>query len=244
MRKDFDYLDAKLKIIGLTPAIDLIGKTHYEKEATAEQRGYGFDFTYYRPRYALSVGWADFNRTQYLHSGVDFTLNWGRTKLEGVTELYTPLNSGAGITGTKYVSSHVMNSRVGENFTLQPKLVVSNTAEKDLFAPPIIYRGFAPAFADQELSIQTSCQLDYHYRFTYSLELLQCIQFKEIAFFTFADLCYNRRKTGHETASAVGIGTACDLNLLGIKPFIFGVYLAYDLQKASWRTALALDLSF
>ncbi len=239
--KNFDVLEAKLKIIGLTPSIDLTGQARYEKEASGEGRWYGLDLTYYRPNYALAAGWASFNNAQYLHGGVEFELNWVKTKLKGEVDLYTPITGRPGITGTKYVFSQVISSGVGENFTLQPRLVVSNTTAQEVLAPPIIYRGFAPALPNQELFIQSSFQFDYHYRFTYSLELLQCIQLKEISFFTFADLCYNRQA---KTATAAGIGAACDLNLLGIKPFIFGGYLAYDFQKASWRSALSLDLSF
>ncbi|NLW55742.1 MAG: hypothetical protein GX050_03830 [Firmicutes bacterium] len=242
--KSFDYLEAKFKVIGLTPSVDLIGKAFYEKERTGEQTGYGLDLKYHRPHYALSLGWADLKSTQYLHGGGIFELNWGKTKIKGETDLYTPLSGHTGITGTKYVYSQVMSRGVGEYFTLQPRMVVSNTAEQEVFAPPSIYRGFAPTLADQELFLQSSLQLDYHHRFAYSLELFQCIQLKEISFFSFTDLCYHLREKGDETTYAAGIGTACDLNLLGIKPFIFGGYVAYDFGKASWRGALSLDLSF
>lgn len=240
---NFDFWETKLKVIGLTPSFDLIGKVHYEDKETERRTGYALDLKCYRPLYTLSVGWADFNSAQYLHGGGAFDLNWGETNIKGEADLYTPLSGRPAVTGTKYVYSQLINSEVGENFTLQPKLVVSNTSDKDLFSHSLIYRGIIPSLAEEQLLIQSSLQLDYHFRFPYSLELLQCIQLKEITLFPFADVYYHP-EPGYETAYAAGIGAACDLNLLGIKPFIFGGYVTYDFSKDSWRSALSLDLSF
>lgn len=41
-----------------------------------------------------------------------------------------------------------------------------------------------------------------------------------------------------------GSGVACELNLLGIKPFSFGGYFAYDLAAETWRSSLTFDLVF
>jgi hypothetical protein len=69
------------------------------------------------------------------------------------------------------------------------------------------------------------------------------MQVKEVTWRQFADVYYHRSSPA-DPAYAVGTGVACELNLLGIKPFSFGGYFAYDLKEETWRSMLSFDLVF
>ncbi len=237
--KNFDYLETQFKFIGLTPSLDLIGRLHFEEKETRLRSGYGLDLKYYNLYYTISFGWAEINKNNYLHNGGTFDLNWGKINLKGEGDLYTPSSGQQEVSDCQYVYSQFVNIGLGKNFALQPKLVVSNTDKNDLFSHPIVYRGLEQELAAQKNLVQTSLELDYKYRFPYSLEFFQCIQLKDVSWYQFVDTYYHI-----EASYAVGSGVACDLNLLGIKPFSFGGYVVYDLGDTSWRGSLSLDLSF
>ena len=236
--KQFDYLETQLKVIGLTPCIDLVGKLHLEEKEPSLDLSYGLNLTYYNPDFNFSLGWANIKKINYLYNGGTLNLNWGRINIKGEGSLYTPY-PGQEVSGLKYVYSQLVNIGLWENFALKPKLVWSNTEKNDLFSHPIIYRGFDQELAITQMLVQSSVELDYKYRFAYSLEFFQCIQLKEVSWYQFIDTHYNK-----EPLYAFGSGMACDLNLLGIKPFSFGGYVAYDLGKGSWRSSFTFDLSF
>ena len=238
--KGFDNYELKLKFIGLTTDLDLIAKLHYEETPKQDFWGYGLDLKYYQPNYTLTIGWAELDQTAYLHNAGTFDLNWDEHELRSAVDLYTPAASqGLTFHDTKYVAVQSFKLSAFDDLTLQPRLVVSNTESGDLFAHPLIYRGFEPETTEGETLVQTALEIAYHYRFPYSLELLQCIQLKELTWFSFADLYYRL-----EPYYAVGTGLTCELNLLGIKPSSFGGYVVYDLAKTSWKGALSFDLAF
>lgn len=237
--KGLDNYALKLKFIGLTRDLDLIGKLHYEETPKQDLWGYGVDLKYYQPNFTLTCGWAELDHTSYLHNAGTFDLNWGEHQLRSGLDLYTPAASqGLTFTETKYVAVQSLKISAYDNLTLQPRLVVSNTQSEALFAHPLIYRGIEPDTAEGENLVQSALEIAYHYRFPYSLELLQCIQLKELTWFSFIDLYYRL-----EPYYAVGAGLTCELNLLGIKPSSFGGYVVYDLAKTSWKGALSIDLS-
>lgn len=241
--KDFDYLEAQLRFIRLTPAFDLIGRIHHdERDGDNRRQGYGVDLTYYHPSFTASVGWAETERLTYLHSGGTFELIWGRTNLKGAADFYIP-SSGAEGTEMKYVYSQCLALGLGERFTLQPKLIASNTKKEEAFSHHLLYRGIEPEASTEEGLVQASLELDYTYSFPYSIEIFQCMQVKEVTWRQFADVYYHRSSPA-DPAYAVGTGVACELNLLGIKPFSFGGYFAYDLKEETWRSMLSFDLVF
>jgi len=237
--KSFDNYDLKLKWIGLTSNLDLIGKAHYKETPTQEIWGYGIDLRYYQPAFTFTIGLADFAQTPYLHKAGTVDIDWGKHQLAGEIDLYTPF-SGKELTfaNSKYVAAQWLKISLRDDFSLQPKLMVSNTEKADLFAHPLIFRGVVPEEGEDQTLIQSSLEIAYHYRFPYSLELLQCIQLKELTWFSFTDLYYRL-----EPDYAVGAGLTCELSLLGIKPSSFGGYVVYDLKEASWRGVLSLDLA-
>jgi NTE family protein len=237
--KHFDYLETQLKVIGLTPSIDLIGKLHLEQQKEPSlDLSYGLNLTYYNPDFTFSLGWVNIKKINYLYNGGTFERSWGKLNIKGEGSLYTPY-PGQDVSNSKYVYSQAVNIGLGKSFALKPKLVWSNTENNVLFSHPIIYRGFDQELATTQMLVQSSIELDYKYRFPYSLEFFQCIQLKEVSWYQFIDTHYNIKPL-----YALGSGVTCDLNLLGIKPFSFGGYVAYDLEKGSWRSSLALDLSF
>ena len=237
--KGFDNYELKLKFIGLTADLDLIGKLHYEETTKQDLWGYGVDLKYYQPAFTGTIGWADLNQMAYLHNTGTIDLNWGEHELRGEVDLYTPITSqGLTFAETKYVAVQSHNFSVGNDLTLHPSLVLSNTESGDLFAHPLIYRGFEPETAEGEHLVQAALEIAYHYRFPYSLELLQSIQLKELTWFSFTDL-YSQ----YEPHYAVGTGLTCELCLIGIKPFNFKVYVVYDLTRASWIGRLSFDFA-
>lgn len=238
--KLFNYSEFKLRLIGFTPNVDLIGKLHYEHNGTDALWGGGVDLNYNRPQYTLAVGWADLAGTSYLHNAGTAGLNWDRHEFKGEIDLYTPFfRNGLSLADAKYVASQTLKVFFWDDFTFHPKVIVSNTVKSDWFSHPLLYRGIEPEEAETQNLVQASLELAYHYRFPYSLELLQCIQLKELTWFSFTD--FHQRL---ETCYSVGAGMTCELNLLGIKPSSFGGYVAYDLNRSSWKGTINLDLSF
>lgn len=234
-----DNYELRLKLTGLTANFDLIGKLHYEETPEQDLWCYGVDLKYYQSTFTFTVGWADLNQTAYLHNAGTIDLNWGKHEFQSAVDLYTPApGRGLIFTDVKYVATQRSKIALGDDFTFQPKLVISNTEKTDLFAGPLIYRGFEPETTEAKTLIQSALELAYHYRFPYSLEILQCIQLKELTGFSFADLYYRL-----EPYYAFGVGLTCELSLLGIKPSSFGGYVVYDLTKTAWRGVLSLDLS-
>lgn len=237
--KDFDHYELKLRLIGLTTNLDLIGKLHHE-DTTRNIWSYGVDLKYYQPAYTLTIGWADLGQIAFLHNAGTVDLSWSEHEFHSAVDLYTPyLDKKLTFADSKYVASQIIKISLGHDLTFQPKLVVSNTENGDLFARPLIYRGIQPETAEGETLVQSNLEIAYHYRFPYSLELLQCIQMKELIWFSFADFYYRL-----EPDYAVGVGLTCELSLLGIKPSSFGGYVAYDLTKAAWQGRLSFDLAF
>ena len=236
----FDHFQSKLKWIGLTPDIDLIGSVSYQDTSGDQSWSYGVDVKYYQPKFTLAAGWADLKQTQYLHNAGSFDLNWDKHRWQGEVDLYTPFSEGGlKAEDLKYVYSQTIEIALGVDVTLQPKIVASNTEKADLFSHPLIYRGSVPEDSTTPNLVQSSLELAYHYRFPYSLELLQCIQLKEVTFFQFADLYYKL-----EPHYALGAGLDVELSLLGIKPCSFGGYVGYDLDNTAWQGALSVDLAF
>ena len=237
--KGFDNYELKLKVIGLTSNLDLIGKLHYEETLKQDLWGYGVDLKYYQPAFTLTSGWAKVDQTSYWHNAGTIDLNWGEHELRGEVDLYTPATGQQlSFAATKYVAAQSHKISIHDTLTLKPRFVVSNTESGTLFAHPLIYRGIEPEAAEDQNLVQSALELAYHYRFPYSLELLQCIQIKELTFFQFVDLYYKL-----EPAYAVGAGVVCELNLLGIKPSSIGGYVAYDLTTAAWKGTINLDLA-
>jgi hypothetical protein len=226
--------------MGLTPNIDLIGSVYYQETSVKQSWSYGVDVKYYQPRFTFTTGWADFKQTQYLHNAGSFDLNWGKHRWQGEVELYTPFSAGGlKAEDLKYVSTQVIEIALGADFTLQPKVVASNTEKAELVSHHIIYRGSELEDSTTPNLVQSSLELAYHYRFPYSLEILQCIQLKEVTFFQFTDLYY--KSEPHYT---LGAGLDVELSLLGIKPCSFGGYVGYDLHNSAWQGALSVDLAF
>lgn len=240
--KTFDDYDLKLRWLGLTPRLDLIGKAHYGATPDPGGWSYGIDLKYYQPAFTFSIGWADLAQTTYLHQAGTISLDRGKHRFQGEFDLYTPLSGrGLSFAGSKYVASQLWELALGEDFTFQPKLIVSNTERAAFFSHPQIFRGMVPEADEDEdqTLVQSSLEVGYHYRFPYSLEILQSIQVKEVTWYQFADLYYWQKPY-----SAVGTGVACELNLLGIKPSTLGGYVAYDLEQTAWKAALSVDLAF
>ena len=236
----FDNYQLKLRLIGLTKNLDLIGKLHYDAAPKQELWGYGVDLKYYQPAFTGTIGWADLDQTAYLHNAGTVELNWGKHEFQAAVDLYTPADGrGLAFNDAKFVVVQSHKISVRDDLTLQPSLVVSNTESGDLFAHPLIYRGFEPETTEGETLVQSAMELAYHYRFPYSLEILQCIQLKELTWYSFTDLYYKL-----EPYYAVGAGMNCELNLLGIKPSSFGGYAVYDLNDTSWKGVLSFDIAF
>ena len=55
----FDNYQLKLRLIGLTKNLDLIGKLHYDAAPKQELWGCGVDLKYYQPAFTGTIGWAD-----------------------------------------------------------------------------------------------------------------------------------------------------------------------------------------
>lgn len=238
-------LEAQLRFIRLTPTFDLIGRLCQQEQAgDGSRQSYGADLVYYGQSFTASLGWLGAEGLDYLHTGGTFALARGRTNLKGEADLYIP--SSAQQTETKYVYSQCLALGLGERFTLQPKLIISNTRKEEAFSHHLLYRGIEPEDALAKKPgqlVQASLELDYTYKFPYSLEIFQCLQVKEVTWRQFVDV-YHQKSAEIDPAYAVGSGVACELNLLGIKPFSFGGYFAYDLAAETWRSSLSFDLVF
>ena len=241
---DLDYFETQVRFIRLTPALDLIARAYQGERGNDRRQGYALDLKFYHPTFTAAVGWMETDDLKYLHTGGTVDLKRGKGSLRVEGDIYTPCASGQqGKTELKYVYGQTIDLALGERLTLQPKLIASNTRKEEIFAHHLLYRGVEQESGSDPELVQVSLELDYTYSFPYSIEIFQCMQVKEVTWYQFADAYYNESSNA-EPAYAVGSGVACELNLLGIKPFSFGGYFAYDLKEETWRSTLCFDLVF
>lgn len=221
--------DGPLEIMGRVkkwrPAWDLICLA----AVGGESLDYEVSLRRYFDRHQLGFGAARFSGVDFFHLQKDYCYNGEKFRTDGDFHLFVALEKPE---ASEYCFSNELYVPLRGPWSGVAKMVLSET---NVTPAPQIYRGAEPA---GQPAFQGSLELLYEWRFPFSKEVFQIIQWTGMDIFSFLDW----QKAG-EVAYSLGYGARADMKIIGIKPLSLGGYLSRDFAENTHQAAVKVDIA-